>query len=187
CRPMAETSWAVLRGLLAERYEELKGRLARRLGSEELASECLHETWLRLHRAGNAEAVESPPAYLLHVAFNIARDRLRADNRRARQSEIDAVRGIADPMPGPDRAGRGARGDLSLGDRPCRHRQALVRLAGERARARPDGRFPGPGAPAFPRPPQAAVQRGSKREGGPRNSVLPTTGRRLSDGPSPFL
>ena len=47
---MAETTWALLRDLLTDRYTEFKVRLTRRLGSEELASESLHETWLRLHR-----------------------------------------------------------------------------------------------------------------------------------------
>jgi RNA polymerase sigma-70 factor (ECF subfamily) len=116
---MTGTNWAVLRGLLAERYEELRGRLTRRLGSEELASESLHETWLRLHRSGDAGPVESPPAYLLHIAFNIARDRLRTENRRARQSEVEAVLGVADPAPGPERQAA-ARLELATVERAIR-------------------------------------------------------------------
>jgi RNA polymerase sigma factor (sigma-70 family) len=116
---MAETNWALLRGVLAERYEELKGRLTRYFGSEELASESLHETWLRLYRAGSPASVESPPAYLLRIAANIARDRLRAENRRARRSEVAAVLGIADPMPGPDRTAQ-ARLELAALERAIR-------------------------------------------------------------------
>jgi RNA polymerase sigma factor (sigma-70 family) len=116
---MAETSWAALRGLLVEQYEEAKLRLARRLGSEELASESLHETWLRLSGVGDAGFIERPFAYLLRIAFNIARDRIRAENRRARQSEIDAVLSIADPAPGPDRQAQ-ARLELAALERAIR-------------------------------------------------------------------
>lgn len=98
---MAETSWAILRNLLADRYDDYKIRLTRRLGSEELASESLHETWLRLHRQDDVGAVRNPAAYLLRIAVNIATDRRRAESRRARHSEIRAVLDIADQAPGP--------------------------------------------------------------------------------------
>lgn len=100
---MTETNWAVLRGLLAERYDEFRARLTRRLGSEELAHESLHETWLRLHRPGDAGQVRSPSAFLLHIAVNIGRDLLRAERRLARRSEITAALEIADPAPDPAR------------------------------------------------------------------------------------
>jgi hypothetical protein len=54
---MAETTWALLRDLLTDRYTEFKVRLTRRLGSEELASESLHETWLRLNRSGHVGSI----------------------------------------------------------------------------------------------------------------------------------
>jgi RNA polymerase sigma factor (sigma-70 family) len=98
---MAETTWALLRDLLTDRYAEFKAKLTRRLGSEELASESLHETWLRLHRPGNVGSLERPSAYLLRIAINIATDRLRAENSRARRSEIDAVLGTGVESPDP--------------------------------------------------------------------------------------
>lgn len=100
---MAETTWAALRGLLADRYDDVKSRLARQVGSEDLASESLHETWLHLDRHGNAGPVRHPLAYLLRIAFNIARDRMRAEKRRAGGSHIAAVLEIADPAPDPAR------------------------------------------------------------------------------------
>ncbi|MBR1223163.1 sigma-70 family RNA polymerase sigma factor [Bradyrhizobium sp. U87765 SZCCT0131] len=100
---MAGTTWAALRGLLVDRYEELKLRLTRQLGSEELASESLHDTWLRLHRDDEVGAVRNPPAYLLRIAINAAMDRLRADGRRARRAEIEAALDVADAAPGPAR------------------------------------------------------------------------------------
>lgn len=104
---MTETTWALLRGLLTDRYDDLKARLTRHFGSEELASESLHETWLRLHRDDEIGAVRNPPAYLLRILVNIAMDRLRADNRRARRSEIQAALEIADDAPDPSREAQG--------------------------------------------------------------------------------
>ncbi len=90
-------AWA----LLIERYEDFKGRLTRQLGSEELASESLHETWLRLHREDEIGAVQNPPAYLLRIVINVAMDRLRGEKRRAHRSEIEAALEIADSAPDP--------------------------------------------------------------------------------------
>jgi RNA polymerase sigma factor (sigma-70 family) len=138
---MAETSWAALREVLVEQYEEAKLRLTRSLGSEDLARESLHETWLRLNHTGEAGSVERPFAYVLRIAFNIARDRLRAENRRARRSEIGAVLGIADPAPGPDQQAQ-ARLELAalehaIRDLPERSRAILLasRLEGLTHRA----------------------------------------------------
>jgi len=100
---MAGTTWAALRGLLVDRYEEFKLRLTRHLGSEELASESLHDTWLRLHRQDEIGPVHNPRAYLLRVAVNTAMDRLRSDGRRARRAEIEAALEVADAAPGPAR------------------------------------------------------------------------------------
>lgn len=100
---MAETTQAALRQLLASGYEDFKKRLKRRLGSEELANEVLHDTYLRLARAGNIADVQNPKAYLFRIALNLAADRRQADNRRLTRSEIDALRHIADAALDPAR------------------------------------------------------------------------------------
>jgi RNA polymerase sigma-70 factor (ECF subfamily) len=98
---MTETTWTTLRQVLADRYDDLRHQLARRLGSEDLARETLHETWLHLHRKGGGEAIGSPVGYLLRTAFNIAIDRGRKASRLARRLEIKAVLELPDETPGP--------------------------------------------------------------------------------------
>jgi RNA polymerase sigma factor (sigma-70 family) len=127
---MAETTWAALRALLVDRYAEFKTRLTRQLGSEELATESLHETWLRLDRPGYAGVLQSAPAYLLRIAANIATDRLRAERSRRTQSQVDATLQIIDPAPDPGRHAAG-RVDIEvvarvLKELPSRSRTILV-------------------------------------------------------------
>jgi RNA polymerase sigma-70 factor (ECF subfamily) len=98
---MVETTWGILRGLLIDQYDDLRIRLTRRFGSEELARESLHETWLRLNRQDSCGNVQRPGAYLMQIAVNIATDQLRADRRRAKRAEIEAALEIADPTPDP--------------------------------------------------------------------------------------
>lgn len=122
--------WAVLRDLLVNSYEDFRLRLTRQFGSEEVASETLHETWLHLHRQGEAGSVQSPTAFLMRIASNIAKDRARTARRHARRSEIDAALEIADPAPGPARAAQ-AHLDLKIVERaiselPERTRTILV-------------------------------------------------------------
>jgi RNA polymerase sigma-70 factor (ECF subfamily) len=103
---MTETNWTTLRQLLVDRYEDFRRRLARRLGSTDLATEVLHETYLRLDR-GSAELgiVNNPKAYLYRTALNVAADRHRsAEGRRLNNLEIDALRGIADAALDPAKA-----------------------------------------------------------------------------------
>ncbi|MEW6640494.1 MAG: sigma-70 family RNA polymerase sigma factor [Pseudomonadota bacterium] len=103
---MGPTSWAALRDLVSERYDELKARLTRRLGSEELARESLNETWLRLNRPNDAGMVESPTGYVMRMAVNVATDHRRAESRRARRArraDVTAALDIADPAPDPAR------------------------------------------------------------------------------------
>jgi RNA polymerase sigma factor (sigma-70 family) len=101
---MTETTWATLRQVLADRYDELRRRLTRRLGSADLASETLHETYLHLERSDPVGFVQSPNAFLLRIASNIATDRGRSETRRARQHEIRAMLDVVDDAPGPERA-----------------------------------------------------------------------------------
>lgn len=99
---MAETSWASLRRLLVDRYDDLRSRLTRRLGSADLASEALHEVYLRLDRPDGPGAVTSPIAYLFQAAFNIASDARRMESRRVVQTIADGLDEIPDRRPGPD-------------------------------------------------------------------------------------
>ena len=100
---MGNTTWAALRDLLANRYDEFRARLTRRLGSEELASESLNETWLQLHRQDEAVSIQSPTGYVLRTAVNIATDHRRMETRRARRADVLAALDIPDPAPGPQR------------------------------------------------------------------------------------
>jgi RNA polymerase sigma factor (sigma-70 family) len=100
---MTEASWATLRAVLVDRYSEFKHRLARRLGSADLAAETLQETWLRLERPGSPGVVERPDAYLFRIALNVAADRRDADHRRLALSEIEVLRHLDDDELDPER------------------------------------------------------------------------------------
>jgi RNA polymerase sigma factor (sigma-70 family) len=98
---MTETAWMTLRRRLVERYDELRILLTRRLGSEDLARETLHETWLRLDRVDDVAVMRNPDAYLARVALNLATDRQRLETRRARRSDVNAaLEDIVDDVPG---------------------------------------------------------------------------------------
>jgi RNA polymerase sigma factor (sigma-70 family) len=102
-RTSDETSWTALRQLLVERYDLLRQRLARRLGSADAAQETLHELYLRMERTDNVGVLQNPTSYILTSAVNLARDRWRTENRRARRIDVDALYEIIDENPGPDR------------------------------------------------------------------------------------
>ncbi|MWL90164.1 RNA polymerase sigma factor [Cupriavidus sp. SW-Y-13] len=100
---MSETIRSGLRDLLAQRYDDLKRRLTWRLGSAELASDALHDTWVHLEDRNDANGpVASPAAYLMRMATNLALDRLQRDRRFMSAEELDTLMlDIADPAPGP--------------------------------------------------------------------------------------
>jgi RNA polymerase sigma factor (sigma-70 family) len=100
---MTETTLETLRLVLAERYDELRHRLTRRLGSDDRAREILHETWLHLHGKGDPGRVGSPVGYLLRSALNLATDRERSEGRRTKGLEVGAMLDMVDDAPGPDR------------------------------------------------------------------------------------
>ena len=127
---MTETSLPALRRLLLLRYDELKARLTRRLGSSELAGDALQDTWLRLGQGDNAAAVRSQDAYLLQIAVNIARDRQRKESRRLTTTEVEALLNVADEAPNPARAME-AKSDLDalravMAELPPRQRAILL-------------------------------------------------------------
>lgn len=90
---------SVLRNLLLAEYVEFDRRLTRRLGSPDLASEALNETYLRLEGMSEIGLVRSPKAYLFRIALNIASDRRRAEKRRLTADEVDTLLDIPDDRP----------------------------------------------------------------------------------------
>jgi RNA polymerase sigma factor (sigma-70 family) len=89
---MSDISWAMLQDLLVDRYDEFRRRLARRLGSVELATETLHNAWLRLARSGSPGPVRSPESYVFRVALNVAFDQRHAESRELSASAIETLR-----------------------------------------------------------------------------------------------
>lgn len=90
-----------LREALSDDYEGLASRLARCLGSSDLAREALHETFLRVDRVSEAVSVRSPADYLFRTAINVAKDRRRSDAHLLSATEITAITDIADESPDP--------------------------------------------------------------------------------------
>jgi RNA polymerase sigma-70 factor (ECF subfamily) len=88
---MSEAGWAILRQAIVLRYDEIRTRLARSLGSRDLAEDVLHETYLRLHRNETVGVIQQPDSYIFRVALNIATDRRREAQRRASQAEVLAA------------------------------------------------------------------------------------------------
>lgn len=98
---MSEEVRLVLLDFLSQRYGELKRRLTRLLGSDDLAGDALQDTWLRLRRLEDQGPVQHPRAFLLRMAVNIAVNNLRSQSRIVPRSEVDALLDVADTAPGP--------------------------------------------------------------------------------------
>jgi RNA polymerase sigma-70 factor (ECF subfamily) len=90
---------SILRSVLLAEYVDFDRRLTRRLGSQDLASEALNETYLRLEGMTEIGLVRSPKAYLFRIALNIASDRRRAEKRRLTADEVDSLLEIPDDAP----------------------------------------------------------------------------------------
>jgi RNA polymerase sigma factor (sigma-70 family) len=98
-RDMENDNIAILRDLLLADYVDLNRRLTRRLRSADLASDVLHETYLRLDGISEIGTLRSPKAYLFRIALNIANDRRRAESRRLTVDEVDCLLDIPDDRP----------------------------------------------------------------------------------------
>lgn len=127
---MGDTNKTVLRDLLLADYRNLDRRLARRLRSTDLASDVLHDTYLRLEEMNDVGPVRSPEAYLLRIAVNIANDRRRAESRRLTTEEVDQLLDIPDDQPDAERAIE-ARSEVELlrraiAELPERRRRVLL-------------------------------------------------------------
>lgn len=84
---------------LASQYRQLRQRLSRKLGSEALADEALHETWIRLDKARELPPVVNEDAYLLRAAANMATNLRISEQRHARSLELDQALEEADEAP----------------------------------------------------------------------------------------
>jgi RNA polymerase sigma factor (sigma-70 family) len=127
---MSETSLIALRQIFLDRYDDLKRRLARRLGSADLAGEALQDTWLRLAHIEAVDAVRSPKSYLFRIAFNMARDRQRSEKQHPSFEDFGSVLHIVDETPNPAEIAE-ARSDLRalqmvLTELPPRRRAILL-------------------------------------------------------------
>ncbi len=116
-----------LRDYLLGTYDELKRRLSRRLGSEDMAGDALQDTWMRLHaRRDRLDPVQNPGAYLLRMAMNTVVDRQRAEHRLMSIEEVGALMDMADPGPDPS---QNAENEMAF-----KHMLALLQRMPERRR-----------------------------------------------------
>lgn len=102
---------------LSQRYDDLRRRLTRALGNDELADDALHNTWLQLRRMDDVSSnskgdILNPRAYLMRMAVNIAISGIRSQHRAVPQGEIEDLLAVADPAPGPEQAAE-ARSELA--------------------------------------------------------------------------
>lgn len=122
-----------LQAHLAAHYNALHRRLERQLGCADLASECLHDAWLRLGERRSKESPANPDAYIYRVACNLAMDSLRTRKRWLGLNDEGAdVDVIADLQPGPELIAE-ARSEVAAVDRamqrlPRRHQSVLLAL-----------------------------------------------------------
>ncbi|WP_313054851.1 RNA polymerase sigma factor [Pseudomonas lopnurensis] len=111
-------------------YDEFKARLKRRLGSEDLASDVLQETYLRVYGLANGTEVKHPNAYLFRMALNIAADRRDANARLLTGDEVEELLQSTDEKLDPARVVAGQNEiRLLIGalcELPARRRQILV-------------------------------------------------------------
>jgi RNA polymerase sigma-70 factor (ECF subfamily) len=125
-----EANRAKLLDLLLAGYDELKRRLARKLGSADLASDALHDTYVKLNTNVATGPIKSPNAYLFRVAVRLASDRRKSETRRVNFSDIDPSFDFVDEAPDPARIVE-ARSDIEALKRgmmelPKRRREMLI-------------------------------------------------------------
>lgn len=94
---MRNTPLAMISRLFREGYDDLKQRLAQRVGSADLAGEAMHEAWLRIAGRETGTAVLDSERYLFRTALNAATDSRRRERRHGRSAELDQAAAIADP------------------------------------------------------------------------------------------
>lgn len=96
-------SRSLLRRTFVAGYEDLRRRLTRRLGSAGLATEVMHETWLRLDDPAELGIVHQPQSYLYGMMLNVAADQRRSEARWASRAELEAAQHSDDDLLDPER------------------------------------------------------------------------------------
>ena len=101
-----------------------------RLGSEDLANDALHETYLRVENMTIPGFIKYPSAYLLRIAFNAAEDQRKSNARLLSVPEVESLYEMADELADPARIIE-ARTELdaleqALAELPWRRRQIII-------------------------------------------------------------
>ena len=100
---MNSTSVTML-GLFMQRQQDLRRRLKRRLGSDDLVDDVLQETYLRVERMDEAGGqARNPDSYLFRMALNVAADQRQTDSRFLTGSEVEELLHLADDALDPAR------------------------------------------------------------------------------------
>jgi RNA polymerase sigma factor (sigma-70 family) len=100
---MAENAQFILLDYLTKRYASLKLRLTRVLGNGDLASDALHDTWVKLNGKDDYGPIQNPGAYLLRMTVNTAMNLHRQQQRVLSGDDIDTLLAeMTDPSPGPE-------------------------------------------------------------------------------------
>ncbi len=127
---MTEAGARLLRQTFLVGYGDLKTRLTQRLGSAELASEALQDTWLRLDDVKLTAPVAQPRPYLLRVAYHLALKRLRRQRRTVSLDDATAALDLVDDGPSAEHvvASRAELQDLqrAVQELPARRREILL-------------------------------------------------------------
>lgn len=97
------TTRATLKSSLAAGYVRLRDKLTKRLGSQEIASEALHETWIKLNGVRDETPVDDAEAYIYRAAVNMATTLAAKSRRVLGNQDIEDILQVADEAPGPER------------------------------------------------------------------------------------
>ncbi len=124
---MASESRESLKSTLIANYRDLLVRLTRQFGSREVAEDALQDTWLQLERAGKLDHIRNKRAFILRIAFNLVRNRLKYEKRNVPSDEQIEQ---ADGRPDPERTVQ-ARADLArlieaMKEMPRRRQQVFL-------------------------------------------------------------
>lgn len=99
---MSDDGLIGLRRLFVDRYQDFKQRLARQLGSADVADEVMHDTWLRLAQAEQVGIVQNAEKYIFRTALNAATDRRQKEKRHQAALDITNFLELPDERPTPE-------------------------------------------------------------------------------------